>query len=88
MPRNLTGPEHAQAALDHLAEAKKYERAAAKETGPEWREAYSAHASACAQIAAASLQASRLALEVALAMPKLELPTRDIREWRDVTGAA
>jgi len=87
MPRNLTGQEHAQEALNHLAEAKSLARKADKSTTCEWKEAWSAQASACAQIAAAGLEAARLALEVALAMPKMELPTRDIKEWRDVTGA-
>jgi len=86
MPKILTGPEHAQAALDHLAEAKALAAKADKATSREWKEAWSAQASACAQIAAAGLEAARLALEVTLAMPKVEIPTRDIKEWRDVTG--
>ncbi|MEV0617528.1 hypothetical protein AB0I81_29700 [Nonomuraea sp. NPDC050404] len=83
----MTGPEHAQAALDYLAEAKALATLADKTArcDRDWRETYSAQASACALIAAAEFQAAQLALQVVESrMPGLD--TREAKEWRNVTG--
>lgn len=85
MPRKMTGPEHAGAALDSLAEAKALATRADKATAREWREAFSAQASACALIAAAEFQAAHLALQVADA-PLRVVDAREAKEWRAVMG--
>ncbi|MEQ4723734.1 hypothetical protein [Nonomuraea sp. B19D2] len=85
MSRKMTGPEHARAALDFLAEAKKLVEAADKDSKPDWRAAFAAQASACADIAAAELQAAQLALQV-VAAPMAGLDPRQAKEWRDITG--
>ncbi|PRX66067.1 hypothetical protein B0I32_106203 [Nonomuraea fuscirosea] len=86
MAKNLTGQEHAQEALDFLAESKALVERADKASDPTWRAAYSAQAAACAQIAEAELQAARLALEVLVVMPKVELGESDIKQWRKAAG--
>ncbi|MFI7705528.1 hypothetical protein [Nonomuraea sp. NPDC049480] len=85
MPRKMTGPEHAQAALDYLAEAKELLARADKATVREWRETHSAQASACALIAAAEFQAAHLVFQVAEASAT-GLGARESKEWRNVTG--
>ncbi|GGO63287.1 hypothetical protein [Nonomuraea cavernae] len=86
MPRKMTGPEHAEAALDYLAEAKKFAMQADKARACDWKEVYSAQASACALIAAAEFQAADLALK-AVATPMADVDPHQVKEWRRVTGA-
>ncbi|MFG1709273.1 hypothetical protein ACFLIM_39385 [Nonomuraea sp. M3C6] len=87
MPRKMTGPEHAQAALEALAEAKTLAKYADQASSWESRAAYSAQASACAGIAAAEFQAAHLALQVVESrMPGLG--AREVKGWRDITGVS
>lgn len=85
MPKKMTGLEHAQAALNYLAEAKACAKRADDARSLDWREAYSAQASACALIAAAEFQAAQLALQV-VATPMADLDPRQAKEWRNITG--
>lgn len=87
MRRRMTGQEQAQEALALLDEAKAHAARADKNNDPAWRAAYAAQATACAQMAAAKLQAARLALDVLALMPQMvELGESEIRQWRSVAG--
>lgn len=85
MIRKMTGPEHARAALEALAEAKMLTGMADKQTTPEYRAAYSAQASACADVATAAFHAAHLALQV-IGTPMAGLNPHQVKEWRDIMG--
>ncbi|GAA1769669.1 hypothetical protein [Nonomuraea bangladeshensis] len=87
MSKKMTGPEHAQAALDHLAEARALVALAEKATSREWKETHSQQAAVRAQLASAEMRTAQLAFLVATTSTD-GLDPREAKEWRNILGVS